>query len=225
MAELVARVNAAARRGVRAPEPARGEPIEIEELRIDPREVQAYVDGESCRADADRVPAPLPARARPGPRRHARRAPAEALGPARVAPRPDRRRLRPPAAREDRPPRARGTRSSRPATASATSSSPWPSDKASQGQQRDAGDDEHRSRQTREADPLVEEDGGEHRGDHDARLPHRRHRRRRRAAQREQHEQVGRRRTGRRRAPSTARRPRGRARARRTADRRAPTRA
>src|SRR5439155_8759815 len=48
MNELVARVQAAARRGVRAPEPARGEQIEIEELRIDPREVQAYVDGESC---------------------------------------------------------------------------------------------------------------------------------------------------------------------------------
>src|SRR6266516_3834397 len=45
MAELVARVQAAARRGVRAPEPERGESIEIEELRIDPREVQAYVDG------------------------------------------------------------------------------------------------------------------------------------------------------------------------------------
>jgi len=48
MAELVARVNAAVRRGVRAPEPERGDVIEIEELRIDPREVQAYVDGESC---------------------------------------------------------------------------------------------------------------------------------------------------------------------------------
>jgi two-component system alkaline phosphatase synthesis response regulator PhoP len=48
MAELVARVNAAARRGVRAPEPERGDAIEIEELRIDPSEVQAYVDGESC---------------------------------------------------------------------------------------------------------------------------------------------------------------------------------
>jgi DNA-binding response OmpR family regulator len=48
MTELVARVNAAARRGVRAPDPERGESIEIEELRIDPREVQAYVDGESC---------------------------------------------------------------------------------------------------------------------------------------------------------------------------------
>ena len=48
MRELVARVGAAARRGVRPAEEKRGEPIEIEELRIDPREVQAYVDGESC---------------------------------------------------------------------------------------------------------------------------------------------------------------------------------
>jgi DNA-binding response OmpR family regulator len=48
MNELVARVQAAARRGVRAPAPERGEPIDVEELRIDPREVQAFVDGESC---------------------------------------------------------------------------------------------------------------------------------------------------------------------------------
>jgi DNA-binding response OmpR family regulator len=47
MRELVARVNAAVRRGVRAPEQERGEAIVIEELRIDPRDVQAYVDGES----------------------------------------------------------------------------------------------------------------------------------------------------------------------------------
>jgi two-component system alkaline phosphatase synthesis response regulator PhoP len=47
MRELVARVGAAARRGVRPAEERRGEPIEIEELRIDPREVQAYVDGSS----------------------------------------------------------------------------------------------------------------------------------------------------------------------------------
>ena len=47
MKELVARVQAAARRGVRSQDVRRGEPIEIEELRIDPREVQAYVDGES----------------------------------------------------------------------------------------------------------------------------------------------------------------------------------
>src|SRR3989440_12106752 len=48
MKELVARVQAALRRGVRAQPPERGEAIEIEELRIDTREVQAYVDGESA---------------------------------------------------------------------------------------------------------------------------------------------------------------------------------
>src|SRR4026209_2886605 len=48
MKELVARVQAAARRGVRAQPEERGDPIEIEELRIDPREVQAYVDGKSA---------------------------------------------------------------------------------------------------------------------------------------------------------------------------------
>src|SRR5919109_1364156 len=48
MKELVARVRAAARRGIRRDEPPRGEPIEIEELRVDPREVQAYIDGKSA---------------------------------------------------------------------------------------------------------------------------------------------------------------------------------
>ncbi|MHB8470391.1 MAG: response regulator transcription factor [Gaiellaceae bacterium] len=48
MKELVARVRAATRRGMRREETQRGEPIEIEELRIDPREVQAYVDGASA---------------------------------------------------------------------------------------------------------------------------------------------------------------------------------
>jgi two-component system alkaline phosphatase synthesis response regulator PhoP len=48
MKELVARVQAAARRGVRAQPEERGEAIEIEELRIDPREVQAYVNGSSA---------------------------------------------------------------------------------------------------------------------------------------------------------------------------------
>jgi DNA-binding response OmpR family regulator len=48
MKELVARVKAAARRGTRAQETERGEPIEVEELLIDPRNVQAYVAGESC---------------------------------------------------------------------------------------------------------------------------------------------------------------------------------
>src|SRR5438094_8415353 len=46
MKELVARVQAAARRGVRAQPEERGAAIEIEELRIDPREVQASVDGQ-----------------------------------------------------------------------------------------------------------------------------------------------------------------------------------
>jgi DNA-binding response OmpR family regulator len=48
MKELVARVQAAVRRGVRPAHQQRGDAIEIEELRIDPREVQAYVDGESA---------------------------------------------------------------------------------------------------------------------------------------------------------------------------------
>jgi DNA-binding response OmpR family regulator len=48
MKELVARVGAAARRGVRPQEEHRGEPIEVEELLIDPRDVQAFVDGRSC---------------------------------------------------------------------------------------------------------------------------------------------------------------------------------
>ncbi|HUH15917.1 MAG TPA: response regulator transcription factor [Gaiellaceae bacterium] len=48
MKELAARVAAAARRGTRAQEPRRGDEIQVEELRIDPRNVQAYVDGESA---------------------------------------------------------------------------------------------------------------------------------------------------------------------------------
>ncbi|MGZ4400738.1 MAG: response regulator transcription factor [Gaiellaceae bacterium] len=48
MNELIARVRAAARRGVSAPQRHDGEPIDVEELRVDPREVQAYVDGESA---------------------------------------------------------------------------------------------------------------------------------------------------------------------------------
>ncbi len=48
MKELVARVRVAARRGVTPQETPRGEAIEVEELRIDPREVQAYVGGQSA---------------------------------------------------------------------------------------------------------------------------------------------------------------------------------
>ncbi len=48
MKELVARVRAASRRASRRDDAPRGEPIEIEELRIDPRELQAFVDGESA---------------------------------------------------------------------------------------------------------------------------------------------------------------------------------
>ena len=48
MKEFVARVGAAARRGTRTQDSRRGEEIEIEELRLDPRNVQAYVDGENA---------------------------------------------------------------------------------------------------------------------------------------------------------------------------------
>jgi DNA-binding response OmpR family regulator len=48
MKELVARVRVAARRGVRAQDEQRGEPVDSEELRIDPRNVQAYVSGKSA---------------------------------------------------------------------------------------------------------------------------------------------------------------------------------
>jgi len=47
MEELVARVRAAARRGARPLVAERGDAIEIEELRIDPSLVQAFVDRES----------------------------------------------------------------------------------------------------------------------------------------------------------------------------------
>src|SRR5437016_8134349 len=46
--ELAARVRAAARRGVSQAEPRRGDAIEIEELRLDPDNVQAYLDGASA---------------------------------------------------------------------------------------------------------------------------------------------------------------------------------
>jgi DNA-binding response OmpR family regulator len=46
--ELAARVQVAARRGVGHAEPRRGDAIVIEELRLDPDNVQAYVGGESA---------------------------------------------------------------------------------------------------------------------------------------------------------------------------------
>jgi DNA-binding response OmpR family regulator len=48
MKELVARVRAASRRAARRDDAPRGEPIVIEELRVDPREVQAFIDDESA---------------------------------------------------------------------------------------------------------------------------------------------------------------------------------
>src|ERR671922_2157378 len=48
MKELVARVRAAVRRGAGPAEEKRGEPIQLAELRIDPANVQAYVDGKSA---------------------------------------------------------------------------------------------------------------------------------------------------------------------------------
>jgi DNA-binding response OmpR family regulator len=48
MRELVARVRAAARRGVRDQPAKQGDVIEVEELRVDPVSVQAYLDGKSA---------------------------------------------------------------------------------------------------------------------------------------------------------------------------------
>jgi DNA-binding response OmpR family regulator len=48
MKELVARVKAALRRGLSATERRDGEAIEVDELRVDPAHVQAYVNGQSA---------------------------------------------------------------------------------------------------------------------------------------------------------------------------------
>jgi DNA-binding response OmpR family regulator len=48
MRELVARVRAAARRGVRDQPAKQGDVIELEELRVDPVSVQAYLNGQSA---------------------------------------------------------------------------------------------------------------------------------------------------------------------------------
>ena len=106
MEELVARVRAAARRGARRVTAERGDAIEIEELRIDPSVVQAFVDEESVDLTPTefRLLHMLATRARP--RRHARRAAPDALGAQPHLPRPHRRRLRAQAPREDRSPDA-----------------------------------------------------------------------------------------------------------------------
>ena len=48
MKELVARVGAVARRGVRSVEPTRGDVVQVGELVVDPANVQAFVAEESC---------------------------------------------------------------------------------------------------------------------------------------------------------------------------------
>ena len=48
MKELVARVGAAARRGVRTVEATRGDTVTVGELTVDPDNVEAYVAGEAC---------------------------------------------------------------------------------------------------------------------------------------------------------------------------------
>jgi DNA-binding response OmpR family regulator len=52
LAELAARVGAAVRRGARPQSVERGEPLSFEELTIDPRNLQAYVDGASAQLTA-----------------------------------------------------------------------------------------------------------------------------------------------------------------------------
>ncbi len=104
MKELAARVAAAARRGTRAQEPRRGDEILVEELRLDPRNVQAYVDG----ASADLTPTEfrlLYALALDQGRVLTRDELLQRVGAGGLAPRPHRRRLRAQAAREGRQPR------------------------------------------------------------------------------------------------------------------------
>ena len=103
MKELVARVQAAARRRrpARAGEPWRRDRARGAEDRP-PRGAGIRRRGE-CGADPDGVQADLHACARAGPRRDTRRAPPEDLGPEGVPPRSHGRRVRRALAREDRP--------------------------------------------------------------------------------------------------------------------------
>ena len=102
MSELVARVRVAARSGVRAQEVQRGETIEIEELVVDPRSFQAYVDGENVALTPTEFRLLYALASEQGRVSDAGRAPAEDLGPPPDEARPHGRRLRPQAAREDR---------------------------------------------------------------------------------------------------------------------------
>ena len=89
MRELVARVGAAARRGVQpGGGGSRGDPVEIEELRIDPREVQAFVDGQSAGLTPTEFRLLYTLALDRGTRRHAGRAAPEGLGEARDPSRP-----------------------------------------------------------------------------------------------------------------------------------------
>ena len=106
MEELVARVRAAARRGARPVVAARGEAIEVDGLRIEPSVVQAFVDGESLDLTPTEFRLLHMLASERGPRRHARRAAAGALGAPPHVPRPHRRRLRPQAPRQARSPGA-----------------------------------------------------------------------------------------------------------------------
>jgi DNA-binding response OmpR family regulator len=91
MKELVARVRAAARRGIRVQDERRGEPIDIEELRVDPLNVQAYVGGESAELTPTEFRLLYALALEQGA--WSRRASSRRSGAAAHAPRPDRGRL------------------------------------------------------------------------------------------------------------------------------------
>ena len=104
MKELTARVGAAARRGTRAQDPRRGDEIVIEELRLDTKNVQAYVDGKSADLTPTEFRLLYALALEMGRVLDARRAAPAGLGPPGLPPRPHGRRLHPQAAREGRPP-------------------------------------------------------------------------------------------------------------------------
>ena len=103
--ELAARVQVAARRGVSHAEPRRGDEIVIQELRLDPDNVQAYVDGASAELTPTEFRLIYTLAREQGRVLTRDELPPARLGPAGDPPRPHGRRLRPQAAREGRPPR------------------------------------------------------------------------------------------------------------------------